>query len=304
MSNLIQFKRRNWIDRYIPATNEPYYIMDTNDLRVGSGSNSSVSANRPITSTYTFYVSPSGSATASGLSPSNTTTILGAVSKARELNWSGVDKVNIQLSNGTYTVSQSIFWQDRKNGPLHITGNPASPQSVIINSVHSQSYSGIFNAYYGGHLSLNGMSLQTSYADSADNYQHGLVAVHRGVISCNNIRFGGTFNSHNVASDCAQLAFGGTFNVYGKCRNSEFLAYQNAEIMIYNTTMSFSNNPSINIFCAAYDASCINNYNVTNFSGSNATTYKCDAGHMASISNYSQYPGTLVSTGSLFTGVY
>ena len=212
--------------------------------------------------------------------------------------------MNIQLSNGTYTVSQSIFWQDRKNGPLHITGNPASPQSVIINSVHSQSYSGIFNAYYGGHLSLNGMSLQTSYADSADNYQHGLVAVHRGVISCNNIRFGGTFNSHNVASDCAQLAFGGTFNVYGKCRNSEFLAYQNAEIMIYNTTMSFSNNPSINIFCAAYDASCINNYNVTNFSGSNATTYKCDAGHMASISNYSQYPGTLVSTGSLFTGVY
>jgi len=305
MSNLLQFKRGEWATSYVPVVGEPYYIMDTNELRVGDGvSNKGVGwMSRPITATYNIYVSPSGSYAASGLTPDDTTTLVGAIDKANKLDWNGYNRVFIQVADGTYTVSQSIQWSEMKNGPLMIIGNSASPQNVIINSNFTQSWGGILNVGDGGFVYISGVSFQTTYADVATNYQVAIGAYNGAHVAAENIRFGGTFVRYVQSGDKSVVSFGGSLNMYGKVRDSAFCAYRDSEIIIYCPSITFSNNPVIPTFIYLTEGSVFNNYNTITFTGTRTVTNKYTISQFSSIRGSTQYPGSSTNTANMSRGL-
>lgn len=305
MSDSIYFKRSNWNTTYVPDTNEPIYLIDVNELRIGSGSVARGIGymSQPISSRYTIFVSPSGSFSASGLSPSNTTTLLGAIDKAKKLTWNNENALVIQLADGTYNISQSIVWQNEwKNGPLHIWGNFGAPQNVVINTSHNQSWGGVFSAVNSA-LYVAGMSIQTSWPDDATNYQVALSAYNGGHLHSYHMRLGGVFNRYVNIGDQSVALFDGTLNFYGKARNEAFCVYRCSEIMIYNTTMSFSGNPSIGTFIYCGEQSLFNNYVTTNFSGSRSVSGKYYMISFGSIRNAAQYPGTTTAVTNNLLGI-
>lgn len=305
MSNQIQFTRGYWSQSYTPMVGEPYYIMDTNELRVGDGvTNRGVGwMSGPITASYRIYVSPSGSYTSSGLTPGNTTTILGAFDKARAMNWSDFNTVIIQLADGTYTVSQSLAWNEHKTGYLTLRGNPSSPQNVIINSNYTQSWGGLINVSDGGTMCISGVSLQTTYADVPSNYQVAIGAYVGGHVFTDNVRFGGVFVRYVHSGDRSFVSLGGTTTMYGKCRDIGFFAYRSSEIVIYSPTMSFTGTPLIATFLGATEGSVINNYTATKFVGSYSISTKYMIGQFGSIRNSAMYPGTSTNTTNMSLGL-
>ena len=304
MSNTIQFKRGNFINIPSPADNEPYYITDFNNLRVGSGSAlRGVGEMSQANVSRVYYVSPSGSYSATGLTIDESTTLQGAVQKAKNVNWNQINRVYVQLANGTYNVSQSIDWSNTSNvGQLWFRGNSGSPQSVIINSTHTHSFTGIFNTF-GGSLKISDLSLQTSYADVVGNNQVAVSAYQDGLLYCWNVRFGGTFYRYVSVGEGSVGMFDNGLNIYGKCRDTAFYAYRNSEIQLYNSTISFTGTPSINTFLAASEGSIINNYGTTNFSGSRSITTSYKLSNLGILRGAPQYPGTNPVTSSNYIGL-
>lgn len=305
MSNQIQFKRGYSTQSYTPTAGEPYYIMDTNELRVGDGTTVKGVGwlSRPITNTYNLYVSPSGSYTASGLTPGNTTTLVGAIDKAAQLNWNGYNRVFILLADGMYTVSQSVNWTHAKNGPLVIQGNPSAPQNVILNSNFTQSWGGLLNASDGGFVHINGVSFQTTYADVATNYQVAIGAYTGSHVVAENVRFGGVFARHAQSGDESIITLLGSLGFYGKARDCALCTYRNSEIMIYNTNVTFTGNPVIPTFLVASECAAINNYNTTTFTGTATVTNKYTLTAFGSIRNASQYPGSATNITNMSIGL-
>lgn len=252
-----------------------------------------------LTSALNMYISPSGSDSNSGL---NVGTPLLTIQKAYIILQTNYDlngrQVQINLANGTYSSGLSAaFPLVGQTSAILITGNVASPASVVVNSSTQQVNT--FTAFAGANIQLQGMTLTSSgtgqggyclVANAGGRLEYGNVvfsnasgghvaAVYNGILACfSGYTINGSAPNHINASWGGNVSASGSssssvISLIGTPNFSTAFVVATGGVVVAFTNMSFSGNATGQRYIAANSATIsVNGAGVNYFPGSVAGT--------------------------------
>lgn len=296
MSDLIKIKRGTLkqIKDHVPGEGEPVWATDQKRLYVGDGTTPGGYPIGPyLEKPMAMYVTPTGNPTSSGFSWSEATTLTTAWNRAKSYNWRQLGDMTIYVGTGSYTLTQSLSgWTACP--PLDVIGDIDNPSNVTITTTYSHSYGGTFQSSAGSVLKVQGMTLDTTAANDANNQQRALVAWSNGMLYAVNVNFTGNWETMFTSVESGLLNQWGNSTISGVSRNAIYYADGTSAIVVQPGTTSFVSNPTIKSINSAVGSSTIWYDGVRQYTGAATVTYKHNAYGFSSI----QLNGTTISYGA------